>query len=61
MNKMDGIATADLVNELMFREGVEFIMVSPSSKCGITINNGSGVTVYSSQNRGPEIIFRIID
>jgi|LGVE01.1.fsa_nt_gb hypothetical protein len=53
--------TKDLVNELKYREGVEFIMVDVEEKGKVVVYNKLDVSIYMMKCQGPEIILRVID
>ena len=55
------LRTHELVDELKYREGVEFMMIGPDSTCEIVVDNGYGVNVYDARRKGPEIVLRVID
>lgn len=61
MKDIKEFTTADLVEELKYREGVEFILVDVEDRCEVLVDNERDVCVYDARRSGPEIVLRIID
>lgn len=62
MENIGIFSTAELVRELIAREGVDSIGVDVEDESSIIVDNKFGARVYSSiRQQGPEIIIRVID
>lgn len=60
-NTIKDFRTDELVTELKHREGVDYMMIRPSDKCEVYIEDEFGAIIYDALRQGPEVIFRVID